>query len=123
MNRRLCLFLIIVLTAAFYFQPQPEAKAIDPVTIAILTPIAIKAAQIMAPYLIRALRHMGVTMVKAGVQLIGIFRLPIGLLQSTIFAPWCFMSGLANIGVGLISPIKFVGYVLLIPLSAFGIGV
>ena len=41
---------VAMVTVAF---PMPEAKAIDPVTLAILAPIAIKAAEKTAPYISR----------------------------------------------------------------------
>ena len=46
MTRRLCLIVLFAgLLTGFFLNSAPEARAIDPVTIAILTPIAITAAQ------------------------------------------------------------------------------
>ena len=54
MKRHFIIFgLIFSVIFGAYLTPAPEAKAIDPITIAILTPIAIKAAQIAAPYVLR----------------------------------------------------------------------
>jgi len=108
-----------------FFAPQPEARAIDPVTIAILAPIAIKAAQIMAPYVIRALGHMAKATIRAGKEMLHIFLLPIGLVQSTILAPFGkqFSSGIVNIARGGVAPFVFTWYVLMIPVSAFGVGI
>lgn len=49
---------ILILLILFCFAAPPfvrEAQAMDPVTIAILTPIAIKGAQVAAPYVMRGL--------------------------------------------------------------------
>ena len=66
MTKRFLLAATILFAAVFYFAPQPEAKAIDPVTMAILAPLAIQAAKILAPYVIRALGHMAKVLVRAG---------------------------------------------------------
>ena len=47
------------LVSGWFLSSAPEARAIDPVTIAILTPIAIKAAQVAAPYILKGLTNMG----------------------------------------------------------------
>ena len=65
-TKRFLLVATILLSAVFYFGPSTEAKAIDPVTIAILTPVAIQAAKIIAPYVIRAVKNMSVVLLKAG---------------------------------------------------------
>ena len=123
MTKRFLLSAVILLSVCFYFGPQPEVRAFDPVTLAILTPLAIQGAKILAPYVMRAMGNMLTVMVRAGKHLIGFLRLPLGLLQCTFLAPWCFSSGLANLGAGLLAPVKFVGNVLLLPVSIFGIGV
>lgn len=126
MNRRISLILVLTLFSVFFFYVEPEAKAIDPVTLAILTPLAIKGAQIAAPYVFRGLKNMGVMMIKAGTQLIGMLRLPLGILKCIFMAPFSsgiFLSGLADIGIGLVSPFYFGWYVLLLPVSAFGVGI
>lgn len=123
MSRRFYLLLIVCLCAFFYFYPQPETKAFDPVTIAMLTPVAIQGAKVVMPYILPALQKMGATMLKAGVNLFGIFRLPLGLLQTLFLFPFGdnFSSGLKNMGKGIIAPFKFAFYVIMIPVSPFGL--
>jgi hypothetical protein len=124
MTKRFLLAATILLSAVFYFGPSTEAEAIDPVTIAILTPVAIQAAKILAPYVIRGLKNMTVVLLRAGGNLISFFRFPIGLLQVTILAPFGqFKSGFANMGKGLWAPFQMCGNLLMLPLSIFGIGV
>jgi len=123
MTKRFLLAATILFSAFFYFAPQPEAKAIDPVTMAILAPLAIQAAKILAPYVIRALGHMAKVLVRAGKHLFRIIYLPIGLVQCTILAPWQFKNGAVNIFRGFTAPFLFVFNILILPLAAFGIGV
>lgn len=118
----------LIFTAALmlfaFFYPQPEAKAMDPVTIAILAPIAIQVAKTMMPYVIRGMVNMGRMGLKAGRELISILRLPLGLVQTLFLFPWGrnFSSGLRNMGHGIIAPFKFGFYIFLLPFSIFGIG-
>ena len=124
MKRNVIVFsLIFSIIFGAFLTPAPEAKAIDPVTIAILTPIAIKAAQIAAPYVIRALKNMGVASLKALPDLLNLFKLPLGLLMVTIGAPFgTFKRGCTYLVHGFIAPFKLCFHVLMIPLSAFKIG-
>ena len=124
MKRQLILFVLIFsVIGGFFLTPAPEAHAIDPVTIAILTPIAIKAAQIAAPYVLRGLSNMGVAVLKTIPDIVGILKLPVGLLMMTIGAPFGgFGKGVAFTIQGLIAPFKLCYHVVLIPLSLFKIG-
>lgn len=125
MTKRFLLTVTILFAVCFYFGPQPEVKAIDPVTLAILAPIAIQGAKILAPYVMRAMGHFLKAIVNIGKHLLGFFRIPIGLFQCTLLAPFGgqFMYGLANLGAGSVEFLKFIGCVLILPLSFFGIGV
>ena len=103
---------------------QPEAQAMDPVTIAILTPIAIKGAQIAAPYVITGMRSGAAHTLSMGRDLIDIFRLPVGMLQSSVGIPFSqFSTGIRNIGRGTIAPFRLTVKLLLLPLAFCGIGV
>ena len=42
----------------------PRARAMDPVTIAVLAPVAVKAAQVALPYVIRGLQCGGAQLIK-----------------------------------------------------------
>ncbi len=123
MRKYAVLFTVIVMFFAFFY-PQPEAKAMDPVTIAILAPIAIQVAKTMMPYVIRGMINMGKMGLKAGKQLVSILRLPLGIIQVLFLFPWGrnFSSGLRNIGHGAVAPFMFAFYCALLPISAFGVG-
>ena len=124
MRKYAMLFTVMVMMFAF-FCPQPKAEAIDPVTIAVLAPIAIQVAKTMMPYVIKGMICMGRVALKAGKELVSILRLPLGLLQVIFLFPFGrnFSSGLRNIGHGFVAPFKFTFYVVLLPFAAFGINI
>ncbi len=118
--------IFILLFASLFFAPAltPRAEAMDPVTIAILTPLAIKGAQIAAPYVIRGLQNGAKHMLTMGEDFIGIFKLPVGILQATIGAPFgMFTAGAKNTVKGVVAPFKLTFKILLLPLAFFGVGV
>ena len=123
MRKYAVIFTVIVMMFAFFY-PQPEAKAMDPVTIAILAPIAIQVAKTMMPYILKGMVNMGRMGLKAGKQLVSILRLPLGIFQVLILFPWGrnFSSGIRNIGHGAVAPFLFAFYCVLLPFSAFGVG-
>ena len=122
MTRRFLLILTIVLIGTFYFSPQPKAEAFDPVTLAILTPLAIQGAKILAPYVIRGLKNVAVVGVRSGKYLVKFFLVPVGLVECIIM-PWRISTGISHIGQGFLGLFCFVGNLCLIPFAIFGIGV
>jgi len=110
--------------ALAFFAPCsiPEARAMDPVTIAILAPIAVKGAKIAAPYVVRGFicgcKHLG----KMCIDIAKILNLPLGLCQMTIGAPLgYFKIGANNCWYGIQSPFKFVFDTLMLPIAFVGI--
>lgn len=117
------LLLMTVLIAIFMVFPVHTAHAIDPVTIAILAPIAIEAAQIAAPYVLRGLKAGGGHMIKMGKDVIEIFCLPLGVIQSTLGMPFGQLGpGIRNIAVGFVAPFKLALDAVLLPIAFCGIG-
>ena len=126
MTRKFLIFILFTgLFSGWFFSSAPEAKAIDPVTIAILTPIAIKGAQIAMPYVLKGLSNMGKASLKAFPDLINIFKLPIGLGMTLLMWPFrgCFVRGLSYTAQGLIAPFKLTFHIIMIPIAAFGVNV
>ena len=123
MKRNLIIFgLIFSVIFGCYLTPAPEANAIDPVTIAVLTPIAIKAAQIAAPYVLRGLRNMAIAAAKTVPDFIDLLKLPIGVLLMTAGAPFgTFKRGCVYFFHGLCAPFKLTWHVVCIPFSLFKI--
>ena len=115
-------FLILILVAGL-FMPFGAAKvqAMDPVTIAILAPVAIKAAEVMMPYVIQGLKNAGVHLMKMGLDIAGILKLPLGFVQATLGAPLgLFSDGLKNVIDGVLDPFQFTWHTLTFPLAIFG---
>jgi hypothetical protein len=118
------LFLIFLLgTVAFFCLPRQEAQAMDPVTIALLAPVAIKVAKVASPYVLRGLKSAGVGMIKAGKAMIQIFLLPLGFLEMTFGAPFGFFKpGVKDTVKGAIAPFKFCFYTLMVPVRLCAVG-
>ncbi len=113
--------LIVLLSVFLCSMVQPEAKAIDPVTIAILAPIAIKAAKVMRPYIQKGLISGTKGIIQTGKDTLEILYLPWGLVQMTLGLPFGGLGpGMTNVGRGLIAPFKVVGDVLILPIQFTG---
>ena len=118
--KRFVKILLLVLVTAILF-PAPKAEAIDPVTIAILAPIALKVADKAKPYLIRALLNTGRCLLKMGKDTFQILYLPYGMLKMTVGAPFGgFRNGLVNTIKGFIGPGKLIVHTLLLPAMMIG---
>lgn len=119
-------FLMIVLTVAL-FCPflAPKAYAFDPVTMMILAPVAIKAAEVAQPYVIKSLIGTGKGMLKIGRDVFHMMYLPYGLLEMTIGAPFNkFHSGVVHvIRGGAIAPIRLILHTLMLPIYMAGVNV
>jgi hypothetical protein len=114
------LFLFILITGAFII-PAPKAKAIDPVTLAILAPIAIKAAQTASPYVIKGLANGAKHLVLMGKNTLEILYLPLGVVQTTVGVPFGGLApGIKNIVQGSIAPFKLTFNALMLPLAFCG---
>ncbi|MCQ2379450.1 MAG: hypothetical protein MJ025_00795 [Victivallaceae bacterium] len=111
------LFLVAALTFVF----TPRAEAFDPITLAVLAPMAIKMAQKSAPYLAR----VGVSFVggltKIFKDVIEVLRLPYGLLVMLFASPFGgFKHGLRNTIKGAVAPVKLVVHTVLLPFYTVG---
>ena len=121
MKRNIIIFgLIFSVIFGCFLTPAPEARAVDPVTIAILTPIAIKAAQIAAPYVLRGLKNIAIASAKTIPDFIELLKLPVGVLLMTVGAPFgTFKRGCVYMFHGLAAPFKLTWHVICIPFSIF----
>ncbi|MDD3154624.1 MAG: hypothetical protein PHS41_07130 [Victivallaceae bacterium] len=121
--RRWCpRWLLLPLLAFLLLAPTQGDAFVDPVTLAILTPIAIKAAETAAPYVARGLASGAKGLVLMGKDTLEILYLPLGVLQSTLLLPFGgFSSGMGNIGKGVIAPFKLMLDALLLPVRFCGI--
>lgn len=119
MRRR---FLLVLLVAGCLCFPAKRTEAIDPVTIAILAPIALKVAQKASPYIIRSLRSGGAHMVTTGKHMLDIFLLPLGCLEATVGAPLgMFTRGVRHMVYGVAAPLLVTWDILCLPLAFCGL--
>ena len=94
----------------------------DPVTVSLFAPLAIKAGSIAMPYAMRGLRCGAVQMVKIGRDTAQILYLPVGVIQATLGIPFgSFKSGCANIYTGITAPLRMVWDTLMLPISLTGV--
>ena len=122
-NRMFCRKTILILLVAGLMIPWGSGKleAMDPVTIAILAPVAVKSAQVMMPYVVQGLKNAGGQLMKMGLDLAGILKLPLGIVQATLGAPiGMFGDGMKNVVDGVLAPLQFVWHTVTLPLAVFG---
>lgn len=98
-------------------------KAIEPSTLITFAPQAMQLAQTWSPHLARVMSSTGTGLLKIGTATFNIFKLPWGLLQSTLGAPFgYFGNGLQNMGEGLLAPCELVLQVILLPVRIISLG-
>ena len=114
---------IFLLGAAIMAAVVPErAHAIDPVTIAILAPIALQAAEAARPYVIRGMINFGKGLLKIGKASLDLFFIPYGLFKIVFLSPWGeFRSGVVYTMRGGIGIGKIVVHTLLLPVYTCGV--
>lgn len=115
------IFIFLVFAGLFSCFHVPETKAFDPVTLAILAPIALPYAEAAGKQALKGLVNAGPAMVDVFTNMLGIFLLPLGVIEATIGAPFGFLGpGLGNIGEGCIAPFKMVYSMLIVPVKMTG---
>ena len=121
MNMKKTFILLVLICLVFTFFPAPEAQAMDPVLISMFAPVAIKAAEVAAPYLIKGLAGGAKQMIVIGKDLIGVMRLPLGFFQVAFLAPFGQLkSGVRNLALGAIAPFKLAFHAVLLPVALAG---
>ena len=122
MIRRPQLPLLILFVVMSSFSPL-QTRAIEPSTFITALPQAAQLAQTWSPQIFRAMGSTGTGLLKIGTAVFDIFRLPWGLLQSTLGAPFGFFdSGVQNMGKGLMAPCELVLQLLLLPVRIISLG-
>ena len=124
-NNLSSLRLLLIFAVFSLFAPLqiPQARAIEPSTFITALPQAAQLAQTWSPQIFRAMGSTGTGLLKIGTAVFDIFRLPWGLLQSTLGAPFGFFdSGVQNMGKGLLAPCELVLQVLLLPVRIISLG-
>ena len=90
MTARIKIFSLILLLAAGAFFAAPRARAMDPVTLALLAPAAMRMAEATHPYLMNGLACGARGLAKTGISAFKILYLPLGAVQCTLGLPFGF---------------------------------
>ena len=114
--------LVLMMVSLMMCAMPNKARAIDPVTMAILAPIALKVADAAKPYVIRSLIGTGKGLFQVGKSALEILYLPYGLGEITFGLPFNKgHKGLVHIvRGGMIAPIKVIINILLLPIYMTG---
>ncbi len=107
---------------AFSWITAPSAKAMDPVTIAILAPYAMPYAEKAGHLALIGLMNGADAMVDIFGDMLNIFKLPLGVLETTVGMPFGFFGdGLIHLYEGGIAPFTLVMSTLFLPLRIAGL--
>ena len=122
MRKFLAVTLIAVLVLPF---SAFKVQAIDPVTMMILAPVAVKAAEVARPYVVKSVIGTGRGLIKVGRDAFHLLYLPLGILEMTIGAPFKkFRSGMVHVvRGGVIAPVRLILHTLLLPVYMTGANV
>jgi hypothetical protein len=105
------IIIIIMLGFLFFTLPAPKAKAMEPISMAMmLAPIVIPIIKAALPYMIKGAVNMGGAMFEVGVEMFRMIYIPLGFFEITFGAPFgLFQPGLINLRDGAIAfPMMFV---------------
>ncbi|OGV53471.1 MAG: hypothetical protein A2X45_24360 [Lentisphaerae bacterium GWF2_50_93] len=101
------LLIVLITLAVFGGAGLPKAKAMDPVTIAMLAPYAIPVAEVAGQYALKGLGNAAKGMPDVFWDMVEVFMLPVGVLEVTLGVPFgLFTNGCSNIGTGCVAPFK-----------------
>lgn len=93
----------------------------DPVTLALLAPVALKIAEIAKPYVLKGLMGGVKQMILMGKDVLGVLRLPLGFVQATFLAPFGqFAGGIKNLVLGFVAPFRLAFHAMLLPVALTG---
>ena len=99
----------------------PRAKAMDPVTIAILAPILLPYAIKIADYSFKGFIRTIPGWVQAGKQLLNILRIPLGMGQLLLGIPFGLLGhAIHNLVIGFMAPFMFMKEIIMLPVLFFG---
>lgn len=87
MRKTIWITLLTLATVTGWFAPAPEAQAIDPVTIAILAPAAMRMAETAQPYVIQGIAGGAQGLAQMGMAAFKILYIPWGVVQCTLGLP------------------------------------
>lgn len=103
---------------------EPTAQAMDPVTIAILAPVALQAAEQARPVIMQGLANGVQGLTKMGLAAFKILYIPLGVVECTVGLPLGGLSpGVANLCEGGMAPFELIFHTIMLPVRCFAPGV
>ena len=102
----------------------PKTQAFEPVTMALLAPVALKVYEAAEPRMVKGALFGGRKLVQMGGNVLELLYLPLGVVQVTLGMPFGFFAdGTRNIGKGLIAPGKLMLNAIALPFSFMGVDI
>lgn len=122
MAARIKILSLVLLLTAGAFVAAPRARAMDPVTLALLAPAAMRMAEATHPYLMNGLACGARGLAKTGISAFKILYLPLGAVQCTLGLPFGFFgSGVNNLVEGGVAPFEMVFHACMLPVNLCGV--
>ena len=115
------MLIIISLLFVLFSVPAPEAKAMEPISIAMMAaPIIIPIIKAMMPYVVKGAVNFFGAMVDVFVDMAGFAMLPFGMFEATLGAPFgLFPYGVKHMGSGALAPFKMMWSMCRVPVRVF----
>ncbi len=99
-----------------------KARAMDPVTIALVAPAAIRLAEATHPYVMTGIAGGAQGLAKIGISAFKILYLPWGIGECTVGLPLGGLSpGIGHIAEGAAAPFELLFHCLLLPVRFLGV--
>jgi hypothetical protein len=111
------ILLTVLLACMAFSAPVQKTQAMEPVSLAMmLAPIAIPLIKAAIPYVVKGAVNMGGAFFEVGIEMFNMLLFPVGLLESTLFAPWFFKNGIMHMAEGAMAmPKMFIQMLLVMP--------
>ena len=124
MRKMVLILLLSVVFMGGMFSFAPQAQAMDPVTIAILAPVALQAAEQARPVIMQGLANGVQGLTKMGLAAFKILYIPLGVVECTVGLPLGGLSpGVANLCEGGMAPFELIFHTIMLPVRCFAPGV
>ena len=122
-GKKLLFAAVFLWLAALIPGNAPECKGFDPTAFSSSAPQALALAAMWSPHVANSLSSTGVGLYNIGKATVSILKLPWGLLQCTLGAPFgYFDSGVKNCWDGMVAPFELVLEVVLLPVRIISLG-
>ena len=115
------IFITLTLIFTLFSVPAPEAKAMEPISIAMMVvPLVMPIIKGAIPYVVKGSVNFFGAMVDVGLDLAGFALLPFGMLEASFGAPFgLFKHGLKHMLTGAEAPFKMMWSMCLVPVRIF----